>query len=85
VWGEVDMHTAPELWRSASSALELGGRLVIDLRDVSFMDSQGVNVLARAAQEVGDGARLTVRGARPPIRRVLEITGLHRIVVLADE
>lgn len=84
VRGEVDMHTAPELWRSAATVLEPGGRVVIDVREVAFMDSQGVKVLARAVQEVGETGEVTVRGAQPPVRRVIEVTGLHRMITLRD-
>ena len=80
VRGEVDMHTAPELWRSAASVLEPGRRVVIDVRDVAFMDSQGVKVLAKAVTEVGETGRVTVRGARATVRRVIEITGLARVI-----
>ncbi len=85
VHGDLDLYSAPELWRATAPHAEPGARIVIDLGDVAFMDSQGVRVLVQAAQEVGEAGRVTVRAARPPLRKVMQITGLDRIVTISEE
>jgi anti-sigma B factor antagonist len=54
----------------------------LDLTDLAFMDSSGLAVLLRLANQFGP---LHIRGARPLIRRVIEVTGLTGILLLEDE
>jgi anti-anti-sigma factor len=76
--GELDMATAPEVERALEDALGSGcSRIVVDLRELSFMDSTGLVVLAR--WELGsrmDGYDLAVIPGRAPIQRLFTITGL---------
>ena len=52
------------------------GRLVIDLADVSFMDCGTAAVVFAAAREaLPHGRKPVIRGARPSVRRLLQITG----------
>jgi anti-anti-sigma factor len=85
VKGEIDLGTAPLLQAELSRLADAGRRRVrVDLRDVTFMDSQGLNVLARAHRRlVAEGAALTLVAPSEPVRRVLEITGVDRIVTIA--
>lgn len=74
--GELDVASADGL---ASSLVELAGStLVVDLSDLSFMDSSGIGALVRArnrirAEGLGDLV-LTRPGA--VVRKALEIVGL---------
>lgn len=53
IHGEIDLGTAPALREALRSALEdQTGPVVVDLSDVSFMDSTGVHVLADALQRL---------------------------------
>ena len=76
VQGELDLESAPALER-ALSQLAAGGRLLIDLDAVEFMDSSGLAVLLRARQAAQqNGHRLAVRFAgSPTIARLFELTG----------
>ncbi|MFD9003654.1 STAS domain-containing protein [Streptomyces sp. NPDC059582] len=62
---------------SAASPL----RIVIDLSGVTFMDSAGLSVLIAthhtAAYEQG---WLRIAGAPPPVQRLLELTGVDRLI-----
>jgi anti-sigma B factor antagonist len=57
-------------------------RVDLDLTDLAFMDSSGLAVQLRLANQFGP---LRIRGARPLIRRVIEVTGLASILLLEDE
>jgi anti-sigma B factor antagonist len=57
-------------------------RVDLDLTDVTFMDSSGLAVLVRIANQFGP---LRVSGARPLVRRVIEVTGLTEILALEEE
>lgn len=51
-------------------------RVVVDLGEVTFMDSAGINALVAAYHRAGPDQELRLVGLRPNVRRVFEITGL---------
>jgi anti-anti-sigma factor len=78
VHGEVDLATSPKL-HEALDALDPDVGLVVDLSDVSFLDSSGLTELVRAHERHAEagGVRLVV--ASKGIRRVLEVSGLTEV------
>ncbi len=86
--GEFDM-TAKD---AAAAALAAGlaadaESVLVDLRDVSFMDSTGVSCLMRAKQ-IADtlGMPIALQNGSGPSRRVLELTGLdEKLEVVENE
>ncbi len=84
--GELDIATTPELEQALTDATTNGaGDIVLDLRELTFMDSTGLRALAQANTRADDaGVRLAiVRGPRQ-IERVLEISGLGELLPLID-
>ncbi len=79
--GEVDMETADEIAGVVRTALDAGyTRLALDLSQVTFMDSQGLNALIGGRNEVlAAGGSLVSRDPSPAVCRVLELTGLDGI------
>ncbi len=78
VSGELEMHAAPEL-RAELQRVCAGEKpsVLIDLSQVSFIDSTGIGVLVgglKRAREAG-GALVLVCPV-PRLRRIFEITGL---------
>lgn len=74
--GELDMATVPVL-NNQLAALEQNGTraIVLDLRDLGFVDSSGLHEIARAyRRSETSGRRLLVVGANPLTRRMCEIT-----------
>ncbi len=67
--GEIDMSSAPDLELALDG---LGPEVVVDMRDVGFMDSSGIAVLVRASS---DGRRIRIHASRP-VSRILDVTGL---------
>jgi anti-sigma B factor antagonist len=81
VEGDIDVMTAPELWRQLEPQLDDTRHLVVDLSRVSFIDSTGVGTLIRAVNALRErGERLTVRSPAPMTRTVFETVGLSRLV-----
>ena len=75
--GEIDVANATALTDSLEAVSEPGRRLVLDMANVSFIDSSGVNVLLRAAGWAGDRhGGLTIGDASANVRKILEILGL---------
>jgi anti-sigma B factor antagonist len=86
VGGEVDLNTAPQLRGCLDQAINAGSRrLVVDLRQASFIDSVGIGVLLGARRRLlahaGHGSVQLVC-AEGLVLRVLRLTGLDGIFAL---
>jgi anti-anti-sigma factor len=78
VVGELDSSNVASLEASiASVTTERPAQLVFDLSGLRFMDSAGISALIGAAAKA-DAVRL--RRPSPPVTRVIELTGLSRIL-----
>jgi anti-anti-sigma factor len=84
VRGEVDIGTAAELTAALDVAVRnSAGPFVIDLCEVDFLDSSGVNVLLRARALLGQEERELVVVCPPgPARRVFEVAGIADLLTL---
>ena len=76
--GEIDLSTAPVVLRQVTELVDSGfTQVVLDLRQVGFVDSQGIQALMSADQHATEhGASLTVVVSDKVTRRALEICGL---------
>lgn len=77
VVGEIDLATADAVEKPLLDLFDTGfAHVVVDLRDVSFMDSSGIRVLITAHQHAESlGARLSTVVGASRIRRTLELSG----------
>jgi anti-sigma B factor antagonist len=78
VKGELDLASTPaleeELDRVARTSPSV---LIVDLRELDFMDSTGLSVLVRAHQRAqDDGQRFAVINGAHQVRRLLKLTGV---------
>jgi anti-anti-sigma factor len=82
VVGEVDILTAPTLEKSLRLALAEGySRVVLDLSQVSLFAAKGVAVLTDAHElALTRAVELTLVVANREVRRVLEITGVDKLL-----
>ena len=82
--GEIDLFTAPELKQVLTEAIESGQhRLVIDLSDVSFLDSTALGVLIGAVKRLRSrGGALAIVNTEASIAKTFEITGLDQIFTI---
>ncbi|OJF10618.1 STAS domain-containing protein [Couchioplanes caeruleus] len=79
VTGEIDMATVDGLARALREAISHAGvtEVVADLSAVTFCDSSGVAALDRAyAEGMRRGTVFRITHPQPPVRRVLELTGM---------
>ena len=86
VRGEIDLYTAPQLQEELSSALNAEPeRLLIDMSQVEFCDSTGMNVLLSALKQAKEqGGMLELAGPRPAVRKILQVTGLDSVFTVHD-
>ena len=83
VMGELDLASAPQLREHMTAQLaDHSEIIVLDLGDVSFIDSTGLHALIDASSQ--DGKRLRVI-PNPALLRLLEITGLRDRLPLIDD
>jgi stage II sporulation protein AA (anti-sigma F factor antagonist) len=87
VAGELDLATGPELEAElhdiSPSDTEL---VVVDLRQLEFMDSTGLSIIVRAHQRLsGEGCELGLVRGSPQVQRLLDLTGVaDRIALVAQ-
>lgn len=86
VTGEVDMSTAAALEAAVDAAVRASdGAFAIDLTDVAFLDSSGINVLMRARSALGRQDRAVVLICPPgPVLRVLRAVGIDGLFTMFD-
>lgn len=86
VSGDIDLATAPALRELLEEKLEQGySDIVVDLTDVTFLDSTGLGVLVAAlkkCREVDGDLRLVI--TEPRILKLFAITGLQDTFTIAD-
>ena len=86
LYGEVDLAVAAELETALEDAiLESVGAFIIDLSDLDFIESTGLQVLLRARGLLGREDRaLAVVCPHGPVRRVFELSGLSELFALYE-
>jgi anti-sigma B factor antagonist len=86
VYGDADLHSAPELRERIRGAIDEGAiTVVVDLSATTLIDSTSLGVLLggmKRLREQDGQIRLVV--PRPEVRRVFEITLLDRVFPLHD-
>lgn len=80
VRGEVDPASAPGFQESLrTAARETTGDLVLDLRDLGFMDSSGLHVLIDLARDLGPERSVVLRDPQPLVGRLFDVAGIERL------
>jgi anti-sigma B factor antagonist len=85
--GELDISTSPSLEKALEDIeSDRPDQLVIDLRDLAFIDSTGLRVLVNADARAREaGRRLTIVRGSTAVERVFSVTGLDERFDLVDE
>ncbi|ALA51030.1 anti-sigma F factor antagonist [Shouchella clausii] len=83
--GELDHHSAKELRSQIEARLENIQHIVLNLAELSFMDSSGLGViLGRYKQIKANGGEMVVCAISPTIERLFEMSGLFKIIRLEE-
>jgi anti-sigma B factor antagonist len=79
--GEIDLHVSPSVTASLNSMIEKKPqRLVVDLSDVTYIDSAGLAALIGAMQRVeGYGGKFLLAGLQETVRSIFEISRLDQV------
>jgi anti-sigma B factor antagonist len=85
--GEHDLSTAPRLREELERAVAGGGSVVVDLAEVTFVDSSVIGVLVNAHLGAGDdvGRRvIVVVPAHATPRRLLDLVGAGEVLRVVE-
>jgi anti-sigma B factor antagonist len=86
VSGELDLASSAELELELTRMIDSGSELIVlDLRDLEFMDSTGLSTLVKAHQQAaGAGKRFGVVRGPQQVQRLLSLTGVDERMTFAD-
>ena len=88
VSGEVNSATAPELDQLLRDQIAAGHKnLVVNLREVNFMSSAGLQALIGAQMKVRrmvPGGNVVLSEVPPRLKETFELVGFHHIFTLYD-
>ena len=82
--GEIDLSSAPgaysTMWRTSGNGKR---SLIINLEDLDFMDSSGLQALLRLREKLRTREqRVLLVGAKPPIEKLFRLTGFDQLFQL---
>ncbi|MFI5972757.1 STAS domain-containing protein [Streptomyces sp. NPDC051452] len=79
--GEIDHHTGDALRRALDVADIPQPRVVLDLRQLTFMDSSGINIFLAAHRALSEtGGWLRLAGPAGPVMRTMRIVGIDAVI-----
>src|SRR3954452_21728375 len=85
--GEIDLATSPELRAALLAEDAQASTVVLDLRQVSFIDSSGLGVIVgqqKRAQERNERFAVAVGGAAA-VQRILDLSGLVKVLDVVSD
>ncbi|WP_042352491.1 anti-sigma factor antagonist [Bacillus massiliigorillae] len=85
--GEIDAYTAPELKETLE---QVAGRqqvsILVDLSDVSYMDSTGLGLFVGIFKQVrANNGKFKLVGLSARLKRLFDITGLTEIIDITSD
>ncbi len=83
VQGDLDLATAPQLKWMLVDALEEGhSRLVLDLKDSTFMDSTALGVLVGVSRSLAENGSLAIVCANAKLLKIFELSGMDGVFAI---
>ncbi len=86
--GELDIATAPMLEAAFDAVYDdaAAEMIVVDLTELSFMDSTGIHLLLRMHAACQDDDRLRVVNGSPAVVRLFDVTGVRdRLPIISSD
>jgi anti-anti-sigma factor len=85
VSGEVDLATAPSLQTALLAVMERSSsRVIVDMVDVTFMDSSGLSALLAARDTSGEEFEMVLVVGPGMVRRLLDTTTIGTLFTVVD-
>ena len=79
---DLDHHLANEIREVIDEVIDDRGirDIIFDFTKISFMDSAGIGLIMGRYKKIRDNGEIAVTGINPSIDRILQISGLHKLV-----
>ncbi len=85
VSGEIDGKTAPQVQSELLAALQDGNRLLVDMKEVSYLSSAGLRMLLLLYRQIAaKKGKVVLVGVSEEIRDTMSMTGFINFFTLAD-
>ncbi|NDU71702.1 anti-sigma factor antagonist [Actinomadura sp. DSM 109109] len=85
VKGDIDVVSRARFEEALFEVVEAGGPVVVDMREVTFCDSTGLNAIVAANRRAGEnGTPLALVALPPRVQRVFHITGIDKFIPIHD-
>lgn len=84
---DVDQHTSEKIRRKMDNEITryMPRKVLFDFNEVSFMDSAGIGlIIGRYKVAKLFGGEVEIANARPSVKKVLEMSGITRIIKIND-
>ena len=81
ITGELDLGTYDTAMAALAGLFEASGDVVLDLTELTFVDSSGIRLFILLHQSLGQGGRLVLQGPTPHVAGILQIAGLEGLGV----
>jgi anti-anti-sigma factor len=76
--GDIDVSNVDQLETALSPEVREGGDITIDVSELGFIGSAGIQVLVRALMDLEGRGRLILVGVRATLKKLVGIMGLDR-------
>lgn len=85
VQGDIDVVSRARFEEALFDVVDTGGPLVVDMRQVTFCDSTGLNAIVAANRRAQErGAQVSLAALPPRVQRVFHITGLDKLIPIYE-
>jgi anti-anti-sigma factor len=74
--GDFDLASVPAFEQATRAAVDGQREIVLDLRELRFIDSSGIRAIVSLAIAL-DGKGVVLRGPQPSVRKVIRLTGVE--------
>lgn len=83
---ELDHHLVEEMREVIDEIIDRRGvrHIIFDFTEVDFMDSSGIGLIMGRYKKIRDIGEITIVGAKESVKRILLISGLHKIVNVCE-
>ena len=78
--GEIDLATAAAVASALEPWARLGGPVIVDVSEVTFMDSTGLHALIKVAKALGERGCIIIHGAHRAVWTLLQLSRLDERV-----
>ncbi|MDL4813303.1 STAS domain-containing protein [Actinomadura opuntiae] len=85
VQGDIDVVSRARFEEALFEVVDSGEPMVVDMRQVTFCDSTGLNAIVAANRRAGErGTTVSLVALPPRVQRVFRITGIDKFVPIYD-